>query len=127
MDVIAVFTVTSPDGTITHASQQRFTHIEKTAEENKMLRAIQKTKKDLEKAHKLEFENKKVGFYSNSCTKAHDAEKPTKDKLSVVFETVESEIVLDPTKIHQTEKRQILARIGKLPIDDLRTIDLIYC
>jgi hypothetical protein len=108
MDVIAVFTVTSPDGTTLHESKQRYINIEKTAEENKMLRAIQKTKKDLEKAHKLDRSN-------------------PEGKLSVVFETVESEIVLDPTKIHQTEKRQILARIGKLPIDDLRTIDLIYC
>jgi len=108
MDVIAVFTVTSPDGTTLHESQQRYANIEKTAEENKMLRAIQKTRKDLEKAHKL------------------DTDTP-EGKLSVVFETAQSEIVLDPAKIHQTEKRQILARIGKLPIDDLRTIDLIYC
>jgi hypothetical protein len=127
MDVIAVFTVTSPDGTTLHESQQRFTHIEKAAEENKMLRAIQKTRKDLEKAHSLEFLHKREGFYSfEKLQEARANEKP-KDKLSVVFETVQSEIVLDPAKIHQTEKRQILARIGKLPIDDLRTIDLIYC
>ncbi len=127
MDVIAVFTVTSPDGTITHASQQRFTHIEKTAEENKMLRAIQKTRKDLEKAHNLEFLHKRGDFYSLEKMQEARADEAPKDKLSVVFETVQSEIVLDPTKIHQTEKRQILARIGKLPIDELRTIDLIYC
>ena len=78
--------------------------------------------------------------YLNTCTvkgenamlrdlaKVKNADRSDSEvKLSVSFEEYKGAIILDPAKIHQTEKRQILARIGKLTIDDLRAIDLIYC
>lgn len=127
MDVLAKYTVTSSTGEILHQSEQLYKNVEKPTEENKMLRSIAKIRKDLEKTHNLEFENKRTGRYSTYSQAKHEEEKPTKDKLFVDFETLQSVITVDKATLESGERRHLLNKIRTLETETLRQIALIYC
>jgi RecA-family ATPase len=122
MDVIANITIKSPTGVILHQDTRRYVNASTAKGESSVLKDLTKLKKDLQTRYYLDIKEPK--YLHGKFNPKWQEEKDKTNTLSVTFHQEESKAVIVP---HAAERRQLITKIGKLDIDTLREIDLIYC
>lgn len=107
MQTIATFRVQDIKSGVLFETERVYKNTDKKSEENKMLRDLDKTRREL------------LNRYIQHGTKDR--------KLSVTFESVQSGPEPLEDRMEQVERRKLLGHVKQLDTETLRSIYKIYC